>query len=230
MGSAVLRSALPSLGAAACAVPLLGMAALLAPAAQAQSQALFQAVDVNQSAFVIVAAPVGTSGSKAQLQIYEQLNPGKRPCFEVSGNSPGKVAPLLGSFDFTGICNRYVDSLGFSARIGNEDLGSGYRLTVRKGPTDNMLLAAPVGGGGAKPELLVARTYGTGGPVDYLELKLEPGWRLMRRAFGSKRLGHIYVYRDSWPTAAGTPSASAGAPVPPPVVANPSSTKPAPRL
>ena len=167
------------LSASATAVigPVLGAVAVgvLAPAAQAQGQ--FQAVDVNQGAFVV-------------------------------------VAPLLGSFDFTGVCSRYVDSLGYSARIGAEDLGSGYRLTVRKTANDNLLLAAPVGGAGSKPELLVARTYGISGPVEYLELKLEPGWRLMRRAFAGKRLGHIYLYRDSWP-AGGASAPAAAIPVAP---------------
>lgn len=203
----------------------------------ARAQGTFQAVDVNQGAFVIVAAPVGTSGTKAQLQIYEQVNAKKRPCFQVSGSNPARVAPLLGTFDFTGICSRYVDSLGYSARIGSEDLGSGYRLTVRKTNNDNLLLAAPVGGAAGKPELLVARTYGTGGAVEYLELKLEPGWRLMRRAFGGKRLGHIYLYRDGWPSGgAAIPAATVPVPAPAPAavaraaVAPAAAPKPAPTL
>ncbi|MEB3233831.1 MAG: DUF3747 domain-containing protein [Cyanobacteriota bacterium] len=194
-------------------VSVLLAAAAAVPGVKAQS--MFQAVDVNQAAFVLVAAPVGTSGTKAQLQIYEQVNPNKRPCFQVSGSNPAKVVPLLGTFDFTGICSRYIDSLGYSARVGSEDLGSGYRLTVRKTGGDNILLAAPVGGGGGKPELLVARTYGSGGPVEYLEFKLEPGWRLMRRAFAGKRLGHIYLYRDSWSVgpASAQPVSPASAPL-----------------
>ncbi|MBM5799405.1 MAG: DUF3747 domain-containing protein, partial [Cyanobacteria bacterium K_DeepCast_35m_m2_023] len=222
MGSAALRSVL-----SVSALVALAAGASLAPAARAQGT--FQAVDVNQAAFVVVSAPVGTSGAKAQLQIYEQVNPNKRPCFQLSGSNPVRVTPLLGGFDFTGICSRYVDSLGYSARIGSEDLGSGYRLTVRKTGSDNMLVAAPAGGAAGKPELLVARTYGTGGPVEYLELKLEPGWRLMRRAFGGKRLGHVYLYRDSWPAGgAAIPAAAAPAAAPAPVVARPVTPAPAP--
>lgn len=192
-------------------LPALLGAAFVAPAAHASAQ--FQAVDVSQDTFVLVAAPIGTSGTKAQLHIYEQVNAKKRPCFQVSGSNPGKVAPLLGSFDFTGICSRYVDSLGYSPRVGSEDLGTSYRLSVRKTGTDNLLVAAPAGRSAAgKPELLVARTYGSGGAVEYLEFKLEPGWRLMRRAYGGKRLGHIYIYRDSWP--AGSASIPAAQPAP----------------
>jgi hypothetical protein len=199
--------------------PVLAGQVLVAP--QALASAAFQAVDVNQEAFVIVAAPVGTSGDKAQLQIYEQVSSNKRPCFQVSGSNPGKVAPLLGTFDFTGICSRYVDSLGYSPRVGNEDLGTSYRLTVRKDGSDNLLVAAPSGRGAAgKPELLVARTYGVAGPVDFLEFKLEPGWRLMRRAFAGKRLGHIYVYRESWPSR-DTAAASAPEQVPQQASVNP---------
>ena len=233
MRSAALHSLLSATAlasvAAASATP-----GLLASAGR--SQVAFQALDVNQSAFVVVAAPVGTSGAKAQLQIYEQVKATGRPCFQVSGSNPARVSPLLGTFDFTGICRRYVDSLGYSPRIGNEDLGSGYRLTVRKTGTDNILLAAPVGGAGGKPELLVARTYGTGGPVEYLEFKLEPGWRLMNRAFGAKRLGHVYLYRDSWPSGtAAIPAAAPAAPVavapaPAPTPAAAPAAAPAPAL
>lgn len=204
MRSQTLRSLLRHAGSAWLAPALVG-SALTAP--QALASAAFQAVEVNQEAFVIVAAPVGTSGEKAQLQIYEQLKANQRPCFQVNGTNPGKVAPLLGTFDFTGICSRYVDSLGYSPRVGSQDLGTSYRLTVRKLGDDTILVAAPSGRSAAgKPELLVARTYGAGGPVEYLAFKLEPGWRLMRRAFGGKRLGHIYVYRETWPgdTAAAT--------------------------
>ena len=42
---------------------------------------------------------------------------------------------------------------------------------------------------------LIASTGGAGG--DFLKFNLEPGWTLMRRAYGTKTLGHIYVYRDS---------------------------------
>ena len=66
----------------------------------------------------------------------------------------------------------------------------------------------------------LARTYGVAGPVDFLEFKLEPGWRLMRRAFAGKRLGHIYVYRESWPSR-DTAAASAPEQVPQQASVNP---------
>ncbi|MCP4800705.1 MAG: DUF3747 domain-containing protein, partial [bacterium] len=47
------------------------------------------------------------------------------------------------------------------------------------------------------PMLVVATTGGSGS--GYLQLQMEPGWQLMRRQYGEKTLGHLYVYRDSWP-------------------------------
>ena len=49
----------------------------------------------------------------------------------------------LSTFDFTGICNRYIDGNGYSLRIGGDDLGTRYRLTVVKTGQDVELLAAP---------------------------------------------------------------------------------------
>jgi len=172
-----------------------------------QARQLFDAVEVDQARFVVVAVPVGSSGTKAQLQIYEQIDPRRRACFETSGSNPVAVAPLLGTFDFTGICRRYIDSQGYSVRVGSEDLGSGYRFVVRKVGADNLLMAAPAGGAGGKPEMLVGRTNGTAGPTAFLAFTLEPGWRVMRRAYGGRALGHVYLYREGWPGDAQTGTA-----------------------
>jgi hypothetical protein len=61
----------------------------------------------------------------------------------VSGGVPAAVDPLLSSFDFTGVCNRYIDGNGYSLRLGGDDLGTRYRLTVVKTGSDIELLAAP---------------------------------------------------------------------------------------
>jgi hypothetical protein len=49
--------------------------------------------------------------------------------------------------------------------------------------------------------MVVARTQGPGS--GFLKLELEPGWRLMRRQYGTRKLGHLYVYRQDWPSASG---------------------------
>ena len=163
---------------------------------------------------MLVAAPIG-DGTKEQLNIYEQLN-GKRPCFAMSGAQPAKVEPMLATFDFTGICNRYIDANGYSVRIGGTDLATVYRLSVVRQNGDTQLLAIPTKSG-AGPEMLVARA---GGQVPgFLLLVPEPGWKLMRRQFGGRVLGHVYVYRETWPqtTPAGDPAAAPSQPPAPPV-------------
>ena len=87
----------------------LALSAVLAPATLAQGS-LFKAIPVDQSKFILVSAPIG-SGERSQLNIYEQRS-SKRPCFATSGSAPAVVDPLLSKFDFTGICNRYIDGNG----------------------------------------------------------------------------------------------------------------------
>ena len=166
-------------------------ALVIVPNALAQGS-LFTTVPVDQTKFILVAAPIG-SGERSQLNIYEQRSD-KRPCFAVGSGTPAPVDPLLSTFDFTGICNRYIDGNGYSLRIGGNDLGTRYRLTVVNTGKDVELLAAPTRDR-SQPTLTVARAGASGS--GFLQLNLEPGWSLMRRAYGKKPLGHIYVYRDA---------------------------------
>ena len=172
----------------------------LAPQARAQAS-MFSTQEVDPGKFIIVAAPIG-DGSRAQLNIYEQRS-AQRPCYAVSGSRPAVVDPLLASFDFTGICNRFIDGNGYSLRIGTADLGTVYRLSVVKDSAETLLMAQPTRPD-AGPEMVVARTGGQGN--GFLQLVAEPGWRVMRRSFGSRALGHVYVYRDSWPAGGSAPS------------------------
>jgi hypothetical protein len=58
---------------------------------------------------------------------------------------------------------------------------------------------------GAGPEMMVARTFGSAG--GFLKFELEPGWRLMRRQYKGRNLGHVYLYRSAWPSvASGAPA------------------------
>lgn len=188
---------------------VVGVVATLAPlgTAPAQAKALFGTLEVDQSKFAIVAAPIG-NGERAQLNIYEQRS-AARPCYAVAGANPALVDPLLATFDFTGICNRFIDANGYSVRVGDTDLATVYRLSVVRQGTDNVLLAIPTKAG-AGPEMVVARSNGHAN--GFLLLVPEPGWKLMRRQFGGRALGHVYLYRDSWPetaTAGTLPPASA---------------------
>lgn len=181
---AALRS-IPSLLAAL-------VSAGLGLVAQPASASLFQAKEVDVNRFILVAAPIGGGGS-SQLNIYEQRSD-TRPCYSREGDDPTLVNPLLGSFDFTGICSRYMDSNGYSVRIGNQDYGSALRVSIIPGDDDLMLVGS---GGGGEP-LVIART---GGMADgFLELKLDPGWSLRRRFYGERALGHLYLYRETFPS------------------------------
>ena len=177
---------------AAVALSIFGATAAtgLSSAVRAQGS-LFTTAEVDATKFVLVAAPIG-SGERSQLNIYEQRT-STRPCYAVSGSAPATVDPLLATFDFTGICNRYIDGNGYSLRIGGDDLGTRYRLSVIKSAKDVQLMAVPTRNP-SEPTLLVARAGGFGN--NFVQLKLEPGWRLMRRQYGKRTLGHLYVYRE----------------------------------
>ena len=105
----------------------LALAATSAPVVLAQGS-LFTAVPVELSNFVLVSAPIG-QGERSKLNIYEQRTT-KRLCFDVAAGSPAMVDPLLSTFDFSGVCNRYLDGNAYSLRIGGDDLGTRYRLSV----------------------------------------------------------------------------------------------------
>jgi hypothetical protein len=176
---------------------LLASAILSSAASLQAAPANLDAAEVNPTQFAIVAAPITGSG-RSQLQIYEQLT-SQRPCFS---QAAGTVEPLLVSFDFTNICQRYIDSNGYSLRIGGRDLATVYRLSIRRSGSDHLLFAVATRPG-AGPELQVAR--GSGDGDQFLSLQLEPGWSLRRRSWQGRNLDHLYLYRDDWPQAtAGT--------------------------
>jgi hypothetical protein len=175
--------------------------------APASAQALFSAGDVDVNRFVLVAAPIGSSG-RSQLNIYEQLND-RRACYEVGAGKPAPVNPLLGTFDFTGICGRYIDANGFSARVGEVDLATTHRLSVIKDGKDVLLMALPTRSG-AGPEMLVARA---GGAADgFVTVEFEPGWTIKRRQFGGRALGHVYLFTAAWPGGAAPTAATPATP------------------
>jgi len=170
---------------------------------------LFGMAELDPQKLLVVAAPIGSS-SRSQLNIYEQVN-GRRPCFAVAEGRPAVVSPLLSTFDFTGICGRYIDANGYSVRVGDTDLATVYRLSVVNQGADILLMAQPTRPG-AGPEMVVGRTLGNG--TGFLKLELEPGWRLARRTFRGRSLGHVYLYRDSWPAESQTPALAPATRVP----------------
>lgn len=155
------------------------------PATAAQ----FEQQEIDQSRFILVAAPGGDIGYK--LLIIEQLN-NKRPCWSETGSNPSQVDPLLLSFDFTGICNRIVDSNGFSMRAAGTDHALQYSLRVVQRDNDLVLIAASNTDRNIQIEL--GSTNGI--PAGFSRIVLNPGWRLTRRAYNGRAIGHVYLTYD----------------------------------
>ncbi|MBM5807500.1 MAG: DUF3747 domain-containing protein [Cyanobacteria bacterium M_surface_10_m2_179] len=164
-------------------LPLLALTA--ATAAPALAVSVFSSRPLDQARFAVLAQPVGRSDWK--LLVLEQIQPAPA-CWE--RRSDGLIDPALNRFDFTGICSRYIDSNGYSLRVGDDDLGSRYRLRLEQQGQDLALLAMTPA---ESTELLVGRgSLPQRDRNGFVALNLEPGWRLERRAYGSQTLSHVY--------------------------------------
>ena len=162
--------------------------ALLTPWAGAAS--LFDSRPLDTSRFAVLARPVGPSDWN--LLVLEQIQ-AQPLCWEQRPD--GLVDPALNRFNFTGICSRYLDSNGYSLRIGNQDLASRYRLQLRQSGTELRLEASTP----SNPNVLVVGRARV--PLrdrdGFVALALEPGWDLQRRVFNSQTLSHIYFANPS---------------------------------
>jgi hypothetical protein len=201
-----------------------------------RANGLFSSAPVESASFAVLARPVGDDDWT--LVVLEQLR--ARP-FCWTPRPDGLVDPTLNRFDYTGICGRFIDSNGYSLRIGEADLGHAYRLRVQRRGRDLQLLAATASRGA---ELLVGR--GTVPRRDrdlFVSLQLEPGWELQRRMFGARSLNHVY-FANGQPldrliaTARGRTTVETGFPgggplsppaAPPPLTASEGDPLPSPR-
>ena len=163
--------------------------------------ALFEQAAVNEANFIAVATPFGSG--QYSLLILEQI-PGRSQCWQEFGAGPVSVNLLLNQFDFTGHCNRSVDSNGYSVRIGNEDFGLDYLLRVVQRGDDLLLVGTPrIGSRRGLGEILIGRSRGlVSGPV---KIFLEEGWQFTRRVYNGQALGHIYLAATSGQVAAPPP-------------------------
>ena len=168
----------------AMAGTLSGVATLnLAPGNAASSP--FGSRPLDGTRFAVLAKPVGTSDWT--LLVLEQIQVAPR-CWEARAD--GLIDPALNRFDFTGICSRYLDSNGYSLRIGDEDLASRYRLRLAQRGTSLALLAMTPSD---PTELLVGRGNVPLRDRDgFVQIQLEPGWQLQRRVYGQQTLSHVY--------------------------------------
>lgn len=160
-----------------------GLTPVLGPRAQATG--LFGSAPVQPASFAVLARPVGDDDWS--LVVLEQLR--ARP-FCWTPRPDGLVDPTLNRFDYTGICGRFIDSNGYSLRIGDVDLNHTSRLRLQRTGNELQLLATTTSRGA---ELLVGRgTFPRRDRDLFVSLQLEPGWELRRRMFGERSLNHVY--------------------------------------
>lgn len=205
--------------------------------------ATFDNQEVNANNFIVISTPV-YGNNQHQLLIVEQLS-NKRPCWSESGSNPVNVEPLLLKFDFTGICGRSTDSNGYSIRMAGQDMGLDYLLSVVERNGD-LLLVGSHRTNRLMPDIEIGRTNGIA--EGFEKISLNPGWRLTRRTYQGKPLGHVYLTNDSatppvtsdsnptppsLPTtplpAVPTPPSLPAAPTPPPLPTIPQSLPPTPQ-
>ncbi|MEB3270951.1 MAG: DUF3747 domain-containing protein [Synechococcus sp.] len=160
-----------------------GLAAL--PATGARSEDLFAAQPLEESRFAVLGRPVGSEDWS--LLVLEQLAAAPR-CW--TARPDGLVDPSLNRFNFTGICNRFIDSNGYSLRIGEQDLASSYRLKLVQVGEELRLQASSVS---SPTDLVVGRGRVPLRDRDgFVSLTLEPGWSLQRRTYQGRALSHLY--------------------------------------
>lgn len=175
--------ALTALAASATVSTMVGATATLLP--QALAGDLFSSQPVDKARFAVLAKPVGRSDWN--LLVLEQLAPLPH-CWE--SRADGLVDPALNRFDYTGICSRYLDSNGYSLRVGQNDLGGSYRLRLQQQGNSLQLLAMNPN---ESTELLVGKGRLSRRDRDgFVALQLEPGWELQRRLYGQQALSHLY--------------------------------------
>ncbi|MEG3832752.1 MULTISPECIES: DUF3747 domain-containing protein [unclassified Microcoleus] len=145
----------------------------------------FDETEINQDRVIVIAQPRPSGGY--QLLIVEQVS-NTRQCWSESGSNPVKVDPLLVSFDFTGICGRATDSNGFSIRMAGTDLALKYALTLEIVDGDVLLIGTPVDYQGKS--VVIGRTNGDAN--EFMKITLDPAWRLSKRAYQGRTLGHFY--------------------------------------
>ncbi|MFM8936949.1 MAG: DUF3747 domain-containing protein [Vulcanococcus sp.] len=162
--------------AAAAAAALLG---------EARAAGLFGSQPLDGSRFAVLARPVGRA--EWNLLVLEQIQAQPR-CWEPRAD--GLIDPALNRFDFTSICSRYLDSNGYSLRVGDEDLAGRYRLRLEQRGNSVVLLAMSPAETGL---VLVGRGALPRRDRDgFVPIRLEPGWELQRRVYGQQTLNHVY--------------------------------------
>lgn len=155
----------------------------------ARANVLFESRAVEASRFMVLAKPVARDDWS--LLVLEQIQ--RAPaCWQQRPD--GLIDPSLTRFDFTGICSRYIDSNGYSLRVGSVDLANRYRLKLRQVGGELRLLGSTPDASG---DLLVGRGSVPSRDRDgFVAITLEPDWQLRRRVYGGQTLSHLYFASD----------------------------------
>lgn len=147
----------------------------------------FDTAEVDQSSLISVAIPAG-SLVPYKLWLIRETQPGAN-CFAVSGNNPGIVEPL---WQNNPGCSRGFDSNVYSIRVGGEPLRGEYSLNIVEGDGELLLVGRPLRG----RSFVIGRTGGIM-PGGFMEIQLDPGWRITQRFYNGERLSHFYYTNDA---------------------------------
>ncbi len=186
-----------SLRSQVAALSVVAVTALgVANGALAQS---FGNVEVEQDDFVLVAAPGGGLLGRPQLMIIEQQRD-DQACWSESGSSPTQIEPLLLNFDFSGICGRSTDSNGYSIWTAEGEAGRNFSFDIQEEDGEQILYAVPsrfsTNPYRETDPFPIGRTFGVA-ENGFTKIVLNPGWRLTKRTYEDRTLGHVYLTSDS---------------------------------
>ena len=160
------------------------MAALM-PSGMAEARSLFDSKPLGQERFAVLGRPVGRNNWK--LLVLEQIK--QRPlCW--TPRPDGLIDPTLNTFNFAGICSRYLDSNGYSLRSGGQDLANRFRL--RLVPVGRTLRLEAMDPGQAAPLKIGEAKIPARDRNGFVKISLDPGWQLERRVYKGRTLNHLY--------------------------------------
>lgn len=149
------------------------------------ARALFDSKPLQQQRFAVLAQPIGQNDWK--LLVLEQIK--TRPlCW--TPRSDGLMDPTLNTFNFSGICSRYLDSNGYSLRSGGQDLNLRFRLRLKQ--RGNRLHLQAIDPDQSMPITVGTATVPRRDRNGFVKIALESGWRLERRTYQGRTLSHVY--------------------------------------
>ncbi|MBD2582385.1 DUF3747 domain-containing protein [Planktothricoides raciborskii] len=149
----------------------------------------FNKVEIDQSKVIVISTQLR---QRYALTVIRQLAD-TRSCWTETNSGKSVIVKLdLLEFDFTGICQRSVDSGGYSIRMADQDLGLDYKVEVLSRDGTLVLVGTPYSPN--LPELIIGQTHGIS--ADPLKFFLNPGWRITQRTYEDQILGHYYFTHD----------------------------------